>query len=120
MADTQNLNNHARIVRAYAAAMALLLINFVWAIVRLALHPAWASVDDLLLALAVLIIGYYARHFALTAQDRIIRLEVRLRLEAVLPPELRARIGALSLDQLIALRFASDAELPAITPPLEQ
>jgi len=55
-----------------------------------------------------------ARLMALRVQDRVIRLEERLRYERVLPADLKARIGEFTVSQLVSLRFASDAELPAL------
>ena len=77
-------------------------------IVRL---PSWPTLFDLLLAFALLGLFLYTRIFALTVQDRVIRLEMRLRLTEILPPDLKARIGDLTPDQFISLRFASDAEM---------
>ena len=115
MAKPQNLDNHVRIVRGYITALILLLINLIWTIARLAARPSWEAGETALLAVALFLIAGYARRFALTVQDRVIRLEMRLRLQEVLPPEMRPRIAELSLAQMIALRFASNAELPALT-----
>ena len=56
--------------------------------------------------------GLYARVFALKAQDRVIRLEMRLRMKELLPPALQPRVNEFAPGQLVAMRFASDAELP--------
>ena len=55
-----------------------------------------------------------ARVMALKVQDRVIRLEERLRYERLLPADLKPRIGEFAVEQVVSLRFASDAELPAL------
>ena len=62
----------------------------------------------------VLLVAFRARSQTLTVQNRVIRLEMRLRLKDVLPAALAARAGELTLSQLIGLRFASDAELAGL------
>ena len=73
-------------------------------------ETAWAAV----VAVALILIGFFARVFALGAQDRVIRLEERLRMHGLLPDDLKPRINDFTMDQLAALRFASDDELPAL------
>ncbi len=112
----QNLSNHTRLVPAFhLVALPILLLNFADQIYRL-IHLGFSfdTVVSLLLSIALILVALYARMFALTVQDRVIRLEMRLRLEGVLPPDLKPLIPKFSVDQLVALRFASDAELPAL------
>ena len=59
-------------------------------------------------------LAFFARIFALTVQDRVIRLEMQLRMEKILPPDLRPRIAEFSRGQMVALRFAGDEELPEL------
>jgi Family of unknown function (DUF6526) len=90
------------------------LTNAILAIVYVVRHPSLAAAWMVVLSLALLMLGFLARINPLKAQDRVIRLEERLRLMALLPDPLRARIPELTEYQLVALRFASDAEIPRL------
>jgi Family of unknown function (DUF6526) len=113
MQQTQNFENHAKFVPAFHFFVApVFLLNIVWSIVRLVRDFSFGTIVYLLVAIALFLLAFTARTFALTVQDRVIRLEMRLRMQQVLPPDLCSRIPEFTVGQLIALRFASDAELP--------
>jgi hypothetical protein len=108
----QNFANHRKIVPLYhVATFGILAINLIWRLVQLVRWTSWQALLDLLVAFALLGLFFYTRIFALTVQDRVIRLEMRLRLMGILPADLKGRIDELSRDQFVALRFASDAEM---------
>ena len=90
----------------------VLMINFVVAVWRAYSAPSGATAWGVVVALALFGLALAARLMALTVQDRLIRLEMRLRLQQLLSPELAARVGEIDRPQFVALRFASDAELP--------
>jgi hypothetical protein len=112
----QNFANHAKYVPAFHFfVLPVLSLNVGWSIYRWK-TSLW-SVDGAILVLTsvALLVGFlFARLFALTVQDRVIRLEERQRCERLLPLELQARIVEFAPGQLVSLRFASDAELPAL------
>lgn len=116
MSDTQNFQNHARFFPPFHfVAAPILLFNFGWSIYRLIHRFSAESVVALLFAFAVLVLAFAARIMALTVQDRVIRLEMRLRMQQLLPAELRPRIPEFTVSQLVSLRFAGDAELPELS-----
>jgi len=111
----QSYKNHARYVPAYHfVVLPLLVLNFIWTVIAVKRHPSSDGYRTVLVAVALLLLAFVARVFALRVQDRVIRLEMRLRLRDVLPPEVASRLHEFRPGQLVALRFASDDELPAL------
>ncbi len=112
----QNYKNHAKFVPVFHyIALPLLLINFVSALLRLTQDINFYTLNDLGLAVALIIVAVFTRLFALKAQDRVIRLEEQLRIQALLPDALKTNAGRLTMGQIVALRFASDEELAELT-----
>ena len=111
-APAQNYGNHRKFVRPFhLVALPILLINLIFSAYVAVTSLSVDSVIALLVAFALIIIGLYARMFALGAQDRVIRLEERLRLQELLPADQKHTIDKLTTGQLIGLRFASDGEV---------
>ncbi|OFW09202.1 MAG: hypothetical protein A3H96_05650 [Acidobacteria bacterium RIFCSPLOWO2_02_FULL_67_36] len=111
----QTFENHARIVPLFhIVALPILALNFLWSLYRVVTRFGMDSVVALLVAFALIVVALFARVFALTAQDRVIRLEMRLRMRELLPADLQPRIGEFTVAQLVSLRFAADDELPAL------
>ena len=107
----QSFENHAKMVPAFHyVALPILLVVLVSAVWRLVQDPSWNTILGVLLAVALQIIALYARVFALGVQDRVIRLEERMRMDLLFPDDLKPRIGDFTTEQLIGLRFASDDE----------
>ncbi len=112
---TQNFENHSKTVPLYHMfVIPVFMINFVWRLVQLRYGISFFSIMNVLLAAAFVILVFYARVFSLTVQDRVIRLEMHLRLERLLSADLRPRIPEFTVPQLVSLRFASDQELPVL------
>ena len=115
MAEPQSLKNHARTIPAYHYfVFGVLAANVVWTAYRTLTDFSGDRLMSLLVALALVVLALYARVFALTVQDRVIRNEMHERLRQLLPASMHPRIGDLTVSQLVALRFASDAELPEL------
>jgi len=111
----QTYKSHTRLLPAFHFfVIPVLLGNVLVAIRHVWRLPTLGMGWQLVVALALLTLAFLSRTQALTVQDRLIRLEMRLRLRDVLPPELQPKIPALTHRQLIALRFASDDELPVL------
>ncbi len=95
-------------------ALPVILLTVIAAIVHCVQRPSWFSAWLVLFSIAIVVLAVKSRFYALKAQDRIIRLEERERLLALLNVPLRNRIAELTEAQLVGLRFACDAEIPGL------
>ena len=118
----QTFANHTRfdplfhffLIPVFGLGVLLALIHFFAHITEGDFHDHFHAFLLILLALALLVAVFKIRLYSLKVQDRVIRLEERLRLATLLSEPLRSRIPELTEDQLIGLRFASDAEIPKL------
>lgn len=109
----QSYAHHARYVPLYHFVLAALVgIYLLRAVVSLFRSPGLDTLADLVLAAALVLMFAYVRVFPLAVQDRVIRLEERLRHQRLLDPDLLARSAGLTTRQIVGLRFAGDEELP--------
>ena len=112
MSESQNFGNHTRWLPPFHFFLApLMLVNLIYSAVRLFQDPSLDRGMFVVLAVGLVTLTLLSRIQTLTVQDRIIRLEERLRYQKVLPPELAERAMALNTSQIVGLRFASDGEL---------
>jgi hypothetical protein len=122
--NEQTFSNHAKFVPMFHFfLLPALSLNLLWAIrwffplqvsTMFGFQVFIGHLVNLLVAIALIVMAFLARTFALGVQDRVIRLEERIRYERLLPEDLKPRIGEFTTNQLVALRFACDAELPAL------
>ncbi len=113
MADTQNYQNHTRFHPLFHfIGFPILAISLIYFIVRIFQDFSLDRLVFVFLIIGIVATFFLSRLNALKAQDRVIRLEERLRHKELLPKELAEKAESLKTGQLIALRFASDAELP--------
>jgi hypothetical protein len=110
--QAQSLKNHAKFDPSFHFFLApVALVILIATIVQMVRQPGWYSAAHILVALWALVAVFKIRVYALKVQDRVIRLEERVRLKELAPASLQGRIGDLTEDQLIGLRFASDGEV---------
>jgi hypothetical protein len=111
----QSYASHAKFDPAFHFfVLPVLLINIFVVGYLLFRHPGIGGTWLLLVSIALLVLAGRLRNWATHLQDRVIRVEERIRLAAILPESLRPRIAELSDSQIVGLRFASDAELPSL------
>ena len=111
----QSYANHVRWLPPFHFfVIPILLLNVLNTLRHLWLAPSLSTGFEVLVAAAIMMGALLARVMANSVQDRVIRLEMRLRLTQLLPADLQASIPNLTPRQLVALRFAGDAELPGL------
>jgi hypothetical protein len=110
--DPQNFENHTRWHPAFHFfILPVMLINFFWAVVIFVKAPGWNSGWWIIVSVALLMLTTFVRTYSLKVQDRLIRLEEKLRYQQILSPALAQQTGNLTVRQTVALRFAADEEL---------
>jgi len=110
----QNLKNHSRFDPPYFALLLVLAVNLVFAVIHMVRHWQESYIAGpwiVVLSLAAFIAVLKLRAYPMRVQDRVIRLEERLRLQALAPAQWHAQIYRLTEGQLIGLRFAADDEV---------
>lgn len=115
MADSQSFEHHSRYVPQYHFVLSgIFLVNLIYRIGMVIRYPAVATVIPALTAWGLVLVFWYLRAFPMRVQDRIIRLEEQLRMHRLLPADLQSRVSEFTPAQMVALRFASDGELPGL------
>ncbi len=115
MSKPQNYANHARVDPAFHFfVVPALLLNVIYRIVEAIRHLNPNRLWAVVVALALLTLAMITRIYALRVQDRVIRMEERIRIAAVASPATLARMDDFTIKQLAALRFAPYAELGAL------
>jgi hypothetical protein len=111
----QTLQNHGKFDPLFHFFLAPVSLIFLIATVYQAVqNPGTPAYEHTLVALWAFLLTFKGRLYSLKVQDRVIRLEERLRLAGLLQEPLKSKSAALTEQQLIAIRFASDAEVPAL------
>jgi Family of unknown function (DUF6526) len=111
----QNYKNHTRLFPLFHfVVLPIMLLNFLNSVRHVWLAPTWSTAWAMVVAFGFAALALSARVMALAVQDRVIRLEMQLRLMRILSPDLQSRIAALKRGHFVALRFASDEELPGL------
>jgi hypothetical protein len=111
----QDLKHHGRLHPPFHIfSLGFLVLNLIAVIVHLVRHFTLWNVWLLVMSIVVLVPFFLIRMYALKVQDRVIRLEERMRLRELAPADWRAQIDKLSADQFIGLRFAADEEVVAL------
>ena len=112
---SQSYQRHAKLVPLFHfVTLPILLLNILFMAYHVVTGPSLFTAWALLMGIALFLAALFGRVFALKVQDRVIRLEERIRLRELLPAELKGRVNDFTPEQLIAIRFASDAEIPEL------
>ena len=110
----QSYANHRQRVPIFLAICAVFFAAFIQQAYHFVRNPSVGQFLDVLVAAALVLLPFVLRRFTLKVQDRVIRLEMRLRLREVLPAPMHGQIASISEKHLVALRFAGDDELPSL------